>query len=73
MTEIDSQIDDNIRTAHTISSNFYKDLSYYNDSKEKIFVSSWQFIGDTDLVKIPGQQYPFVLLVYDHKSYNNSR
>ena len=62
MTEIDSQIDDNIRTAHTISSNFYKDLSYYNDSKEKIFVSSWQFIGDTDLVKIPGQQYPFVLL-----------
>ena len=30
--------------------------------KRKIFAPSWQFIGDTDLVKEAGTAYPFVLL-----------
>ncbi len=55
-------IDPNIARAKTIHTEFYTSLHYFNEAKEKIFASSWQFIGDTDLVKENGSAYPFILL-----------
>jgi len=57
-------IDPNIAKAKTIDTEYYTSLHYYHESKEKIFAPSWQFIGDTDLVKENASAYPFILL--DH-------
>ncbi|ULQ56221.1 aromatic ring-hydroxylating dioxygenase subunit alpha [Flavihumibacter rivuli] len=55
-------IDPNIARAKTLATDFYTDPKYYELAKEKIFAPSWQFIGDTDKVKQPGDCYPFTLL-----------
>jgi choline monooxygenase len=55
-------IDSNIAKAKTIDTSFYNSPHYYEASKEKIFAPSWQFIGDTDMVKEAGSAFPFVLL-----------
>ncbi len=55
-------IDPDISKAGTLSSDFYTDENYFEVSKEKIFSRSWQFVCDSDNVKIPGQLYPFTLL-----------
>ncbi len=51
-----------IAKAQTISTDFYLEPEYLELSKEKIFASTWQFIGDTDQVKDPGWATPFTLL-----------
>ena len=51
-----------IARAKTLHTDFYTSREMYEQSKEKIFASSWQFIGDTDLVKEPSSVYPFTLL-----------
>lgn len=38
-------INPDIRRAHTLASNFYTDEKYFEQSKEKIFARSWQFLG----------------------------
>ena len=38
-------INPNIAEAETLSSKFYTDEKYFQDSKEKIFARSWQFVG----------------------------
>lgn len=55
-------IDKNIAKAKTIDTLFYKSEEYFQKSKERIFVPSWQFIGDTDRVAEPNSAYPFILL-----------
>lgn len=55
-------IDDNIARAKTLHTDFYTGAGYFEESKEKIFASSWQFIGDSDRVKESGSAYPFTLL-----------
>lgn len=60
MTEI--KINPDIKKADTLPGEFYKSKEIYELSKNKIFTKSWQFIGDTDLIKIPGQIHPFTLL-----------
>ncbi|MFV2015663.1 MAG: hypothetical protein ACC656_09565 [Candidatus Heimdallarchaeota archaeon] len=55
-------IKDDITKASTISSEFYFDSDIYEKSKEKIFSHTWQFIADTDKVRVSGQVYPHVLL-----------
>ena len=52
----------NIAKAKTISTDIYTSAEAYELFKEKIFASSWQFIGDTDLVKEKGSCHPFTLL-----------
>lgn len=47
------------RTPHT---DLYTDPSLFQGGKEKLFMPSWQFIGDTGLVPEPGDTYPFTLL-----------
>ena len=39
------EIDPDIRKAKTLASEFYTDERYFELSKEKIFVHSWQFLG----------------------------
>jgi choline monooxygenase len=55
-------IDSDIRKAKTIPSEFYRSQELFEASREKLFLNSWQFIGNKDLVRSPGQVYPFVLL-----------
>ena len=55
-------VDPDIAIAKTLDSGFYTDKDVFEQCKEKIFASSWQFIGHEDLVKEKGDVYPFVLL-----------
>lgn len=51
-----------IEKAKTIHTDFYLNPSRFEESKEKIFARSWQFVGDTDQVKDPGWVTPLNLL-----------
>lgn len=55
-------IDPNIARAKTIDTDIYLNPEYFEKAKEKIFASTWQFIGDTDQVKDPGWVTPVNLL-----------
>lgn len=55
-------IDPDISKAHTPDTGFYTDPVLFEAYKEKLFAASWQLIGDTDLVKAPGDAWPFTLL-----------
>ncbi len=51
-----------IASAKTIDTAFYNSPVYYQLALEKIFLPSWQFIGDTKLLQAYSQCHPFVLL-----------
>jgi len=55
-------INDDIRKAETLPSSFYKDGQVFEAIKEKVFLHSWQFVGDEDLLKTGRSVHPFVLL-----------
>jgi choline monooxygenase len=58
----DLTVNSNIKSAATIDSRVYTDPAIFEQSKESIFARSWQFVGDTELIKVPGQVCPFTLL-----------
>lgn len=55
-------IDPDIRRAQTLPGRFYCDAALFERQREAIFARSWQFVGDRDLVRIPGAVHPFTLL-----------
>ncbi|MBS1525678.1 MAG: aromatic ring-hydroxylating dioxygenase subunit alpha [Bacteroidetes bacterium] len=55
-------VDPNIARAKTLHADFYNSAEVFEQCREKIFAPSWQFIGNTALVKEPGDVYPFTLL-----------
>ena len=55
-------IDPDIKKAETLPATFYKNQSVFNDLKENVFLKSWQWVGDENLVQLPQSVYPFVLL-----------
>ena len=55
-------VDPDISKAKTLATDFYTDPVCFEESRDKIFSPSWQFIGDDGLVKSPGQCFPFTLL-----------
>ena len=55
-------IDQDITKAETLPTSFYKDESVFEIIKEKIFLKSWQWIGDENLVRQSQSVHPFVLL-----------
>ncbi len=55
-------VDADIKKASTLTSEFYTSKSYFEESKEKIFSSTWQFIGDTDELRVSGQLSPHTVL-----------
>ncbi len=55
-------VDADIRKARTLPSSFYSDPALHAEIREQVFARSWQFVGDRDLVKVPGSVHPFTLL-----------
>jgi len=55
-------VDADIRKASTIESAFYTSEEVNSAAKEHIFAKTWQYIGDSDDVRISGQLAPFTLL-----------
>jgi choline monooxygenase len=56
------RVDPDITKAATIPSEFYKSADAWNLARDQIFAKSWQFVGDTDSLKVPGQLLPLTLL-----------
>jgi choline monooxygenase len=61
-TAVKFQVDEDISLAKTLHSDFYTDPLIYQESRQKIFAKSWQFIGDRQLVNQTANCYPFTLL-----------
>jgi choline monooxygenase len=55
-------IETDISKAETLPASFYKNKDVFELLKEKVFLKSWQWIGDENLVKLPQSVHPFVLL-----------
>ena len=55
-------IDPDIAQARTLDTTFYTDPALFAEAKEKLFGSSWQFIGDESVVPSAGCVYPFTML-----------
>ena len=55
-------INTDITKAKTLPALFYKSEATFEALKELVFLKSWQFIGDENLVRLPQSVYPFVLL-----------
>ena len=55
-------IDPDITKAETLPSSFYKDPQVFEEIKSKIFLQSWQWIGDIGLVPEKNSVYPMILL-----------
>ncbi|MEM7085343.1 MAG: aromatic ring-hydroxylating dioxygenase subunit alpha [Bacteroidota bacterium] len=51
-----------ISKAETLPASFYRDQVVFDTIREKVFLKTWQWIGDENLVKLPQSAYPFVLL-----------
>ncbi|QNJ97205.1 aromatic ring-hydroxylating oxygenase subunit alpha [Constantimarinum furrinae] len=51
-----------ITQAETLPASFYRDASVFEAIKKKVFLKSWQWIGDENRVALPHSVYPFVLL-----------
>jgi choline monooxygenase len=62
MTTLDWTIDPDICRASTLPAAVYSDPEWYRLARERVFARSWQLVGDTDAVKVPGQTFPFTLL-----------
>jgi choline monooxygenase len=59
---INFEVDSDISKAKTLHTDFYTSREVFEICKEKIFASSWQFIGSTELVKNTDDIFPFILL-----------
>lgn len=55
-------VNSDIAKAKTIHSDIYLDPKYFEESKEKVFALTWQYVGDTDKVKESGWVTPVNLL-----------
>ena len=55
-------INTDIKKAETLPASFYKDQRVFEALKKHVFLSSWQWVGDENLVKLPQTVHPFVLL-----------
>ena len=55
-------VDEDIRKASTLPAWIYSDPEAYARARERVFVGSWQLVGDTDRLRAPGQVCPVTLL-----------
>ncbi len=55
-------IDPDIRKAETLPARFYRDATVFELMKEKVFLSSWQWMGDYDQIEFPGYVFPKTIL-----------
>jgi len=59
---MDLSVHPEIEQAATLPATFYKDPAMVALVRERVFARSWQFVGDTDEVKVPGAVKPFTML-----------
>jgi choline monooxygenase len=59
---IDWTIEADIRRAATLPSAVYRDAGIFEQVRQRVFARSWQWAGDTDAARVPGQVQPFTLL-----------
>lgn len=62
MPPLDWTIDEDIRYAATLPAEVYSDPRWFGLLRERVFARSWQFVGDADRVRVPGQVHPLTLL-----------
>ncbi len=62
MKETSFHVDADIRRAKTIPSRIYSDPAVYEAARERVFARSWQFVGSSELTRVPGSVQPFTLL-----------
>jgi len=55
-------IDPDISKSETLPASFYKSQPVFEALKEHVFLKTWQWIGDENLVRLPQSVHPFVLL-----------
>ena len=55
-------VDPNIARAKTPDASIYTDAAVFEQSREKIFAPTWQFVGHSALVVNAGDVHPFTLL-----------
>ena len=55
-------VEEDISKARTLNKEFYTSDAIFDECRENLFASSWQFIGDQSLVAGSGSVYPFTLL-----------
>ncbi|MDH5608272.1 MAG: Rieske 2Fe-2S domain-containing protein, partial [Cyclobacteriaceae bacterium] len=55
-------IDPDIRKAETLPASFYRDPEVFSSLRDKLFLKSWQWIGDESAVKLNQHVHPFILL-----------
>ena len=55
-------IDPDIKKASTLPGDFYKSQENYEMILDKVFAKTWQFIGDTNLVRLNESVHPFSFL-----------
>lgn len=55
-------IDPDITRARTLPARVYSDPQAYELMRERVLARSWQLIGTTDDVRVPGQTFPAVFL-----------
>ncbi|MDX1471959.1 MAG: aromatic ring-hydroxylating dioxygenase subunit alpha, partial [Flavobacteriaceae bacterium] len=58
----DFKIKKNIREAETLPADFYRSEEVFEAIKEKIFLRTWQWIGDEGLLPFNEHVYPFIFL-----------
>jgi choline monooxygenase len=57
-----SNVVEDIKNSETLPATFYRDNDLFEKSKDALFISSWQWIGDESLVPLKRHVHPFVLL-----------
>ncbi|MFY0690249.1 MAG: Rieske 2Fe-2S domain-containing protein [Cyclobacteriaceae bacterium] len=62
MNNTQFSIDPDISKAETLPASFYRDPKVFEDLKEKVFLKSWQWIGDTSLVPLENHMHPFTMM-----------
>ncbi len=62
MAKLDFTIDADITRAATPPAAFYRAPEIYDSVRERVFARSWQYVGDVEHVRVPGQTQPLTLL-----------
>ena len=55
-------INSDIKYAETLPANFYKSIEVFETVREKIFLNSWQWIGDKSILNKNNNLFPLTVL-----------
>ena len=61
-TSFSFDIDADIRIARTLPGRVYSDPELFRAQRDRVFARTWHYAAHAEVVKVPGQVYPFTLL-----------